>query len=337
MAIDLAVDVGGSGIRVAAVRGGRVVAERQWTFSSPLLRPALTAADYLTSAPVREWLAEPVDRVVMGLSGLFGEAGQAEHDTACERLHVALGIRSLAICDDSVTAFFGALGLEPGVVSAVGTGIVTVGWAGPRAGDRDGVVFHRVDGWGAVGGDLGSGYWIAQRGIRAALEMIDGRRSRSALRDIFLLRYGTAADFSRVTVFGQPTKAYVADFAQDVLELAGSGDATAKQIVDSAAAEIIRAISSASERAGLPTPTICLTGNVVSPGGPLESRVQDHYAAAGGQGRWRARVGSPLEGAVRLLEAPELIQRLASSEVSPNPVQLLGTQFGAQSIAVRTA
>jgi len=95
-----------------------------------------------------------VDVVAAGLTGFTGEVGLVA---------AAVPAPLVLVTDDAVTAHLGALGGEPGVVVAAGTGAIAlgVGESGASA---------RADGWGTLLGDDGGGYWIGRRsGARAAL------------------------------------------------------------------------------------------------------------------------------------------------------------------------
>lgn len=296
---DIAVDVGGSGVRLAILgeNGHRV--DLSHRFESRLVDPANAAADFLLSSAARGQLPSSVGSVLVGLSGVFGNVRGAQLPAGFSRFRAEYGCRELLVCDDSTTAFFGALGAQPGVVSAVGTGIVTAAWDGHLG-------FHRVDGWGHIGGDSGSGYWIGARGARNVLEMEDGRREHSALAQAFRIRYQSPAEFARMTALGNPPKSYVADFAQDILDLAGAGDALACDIVTAAAAQIVRSISSAERRLGLSGELVSITGRVVAPGSYMEATIRRAYKEHGGTGTWIPAIGDPLDGAVRVLQTPRL-------------------------------
>src|SRR5690606_40636460 len=80
-----------------------------------------------------------------------------------------------AVAADALTAHLGALGGRPGAVVAVGTGAIALG-----TDLRD--VWHRVDGWGHLLGDLGSGSWIGAQGLRAAVAASHGRDKGGSTR-----------------------------------------------------------------------------------------------------------------------------------------------------------
>lgn len=109
-----------------------------------------------------------VDVVALGLSGL------GDTDTADE-LHRLLGdsAGSVLLAHDATTSFLGALGNREGAVVASGTGAVTLA-VGPRS-------VRRVDGWGHLLGDAGSGFWIGRQALSAVLRAHDGRGPATAL------------------------------------------------------------------------------------------------------------------------------------------------------------
>lgn len=73
----------------------------------------------------------------------------------------------LALAADAVTAYTGALGVRPGAVVAVGTGMIALG-----TDLRD---WRRADGWGHLLGDSGGGAWLGRAGLEAAYRAFDGR------------------------------------------------------------------------------------------------------------------------------------------------------------------
>ncbi|WP_345964448.1 BadF/BadG/BcrA/BcrD ATPase family protein [Streptomyces sp. BRB040] len=85
-----------------------------------------------------------------------------------------LAVREAAVTSDAVTAHAGALGGRAGVVLAIGTGSVAVGIGADGA-------YARVDGWGPLLGDDGSGARIGTAGLRAALRAHDGRGPATSL------------------------------------------------------------------------------------------------------------------------------------------------------------
>ncbi|GAE70420.1 hypothetical protein JCM18909_3738 [Cutibacterium acnes JCM 18909] len=66
------------------------------------------------------------------------------------------GVSRVLLAHDSITSYLGALGDQLGVVTASGTGVITL------AVGRHNVA--RVDGWGYIIGDAGSAFWLGRHG-----------------------------------------------------------------------------------------------------------------------------------------------------------------------------
>src|SRR5450759_4037513 len=137
------------------------------------------------AAAVRAAAPEGAEHVLVGTTGLGVE------DTAAALLDELRdhGTQSVHLAHDSVTSYLGALGDRTGCVVAAGTGVVTLAAGVTTA--------ARVDGWGWILGDAGSGFWIGRRAIDMALRAYDGRGPATALLDL------VRADF------GDPSLAYL--------------------------------------------------------------------------------------------------------------------------------
>ena len=103
-----------------------------------------------------------------GISGLTDQDADA---AALLSLLAGTGIRSTVLAHDSTTSYLGALGDTRGAVVASGTGVVTLAVGVETV--------ARVDGWGYIMGDAGSGYWIGRAGARRR----DARRRRPRAAD----------------------------------------------------------------------------------------------------------------------------------------------------------
>ncbi|ETA05421.1 MULTISPECIES: N-acetylglucosamine kinase [Gordonia] len=201
-----------------------------------------------TDRPVVEQIAQAVHdagipeatwSLAAGVSGLTPEAARP---SALLAAVADLGVTSVALAHDSVTAYLAANRDGFGVVTAVGTGVVTLG-VGPAG-------VHRVDGWGHLFGDAGSAYWIGRAGIDAALRAFDGRGSATVLRDRAAEMFGPLDELYMV-VQGDPDRvARVAGFARAVDAAARDGDVVAQQIIDDAADELAGSALTALERNG---------------------------------------------------------------------------------------
>lgn len=287
-------DLGGSGIRLRiSSPEGRVLDET----TGPSVKSA-NAGDPLRYAAAfllnrcRELRISALSTVAFGLSGLHGSLPSA--DSALRLLHTELGARRLVLADDCVTSYVGALGDRPGVVCAAGTGVVTVA--------SDGVGrYAKVDGWGAMAGDLGSGYWIGRAGLAAAFCAHDGRieRGSAALLAAVIERHGDPARFAHEVTTTEDAKAIVSGFAPVVLDAAAAGDVASSNIVGAAAAHLAIAIAAALDRAGAP-PRIAGTGRLLTRTGVLAARLVDLLTRRMPDASWVDPAGSSLDGACRL-------------------------------------
>jgi N-acetylglucosamine kinase-like BadF-type ATPase len=170
----LAVDAGQTEIR-AALTGERGLR----TATAPgVLRlgggtgPDEVAAGLVAAVTGLGALPAPVPPAAIGLSG-FEAASERDLRRVHELLRRELGLQQVAIASDGLTSLLGALGDRPGAVVAAGTGTVCVA--------RDGERMAKVDGWGSLLGDAGSGFAIGRAGLDAALRRLDGRGGSAAL------------------------------------------------------------------------------------------------------------------------------------------------------------
>ncbi|HET7724841.1 MAG TPA: BadF/BadG/BcrA/BcrD ATPase family protein [Propionibacteriaceae bacterium] len=202
------------------------------------------------AAAVRAAAPEGVDRVLVGTTGLGVE------DTAAALLAELAdhGTREVFLAHDSVTSYLGALGDRTGCVVAAGTGVVTLGVGATRA--------VRVDGWGWILGDAGSGFWIGRRAIDMALRAFDGRGPETALLDLVRADFGDPA-LAYLILQGDPRRvARTAAYARHVDELAPT-DEVAAQVLRDAAAELVTSVTTGLRLVdGHAEDPVCVLGNV---------------------------------------------------------------------------
>ncbi|MFI1209684.1 N-acetylglucosamine kinase [Streptomyces sp. NPDC020802] len=306
----LGVDSGGSGLRVVlSVDGGGVTA--------PLTSrvPVRTGPRGIDAGHLLEQLVPMARRlmddagvgtlraVAVGAAGLstLGDSLRADLPTGLAR---ELGVRRLALVADAVAAYTGALGQRVGAVVAAGTGMIAIG-----TDLRD---WRRADGWGHLLGDSGSGAWIGQAGLDAALRAYDGRPGGSAP----LLARAEAVFGSATAVPGQlyprPDRpAVLASFAPEVAACADGGDPTAAGILAAAARHIADSAAAVcptetdvppagSEGAGQAPAEVrlALTGGLFKLGDPLLVPLWAALADRLPHARLVPPAGDPLDGAV---------------------------------------
>lgn len=193
----------------------------------------------------------PIHAVALGVSGLTDD----DHATDLLPLVQPLGITRVVLAHDSITSYLGALGADPGVVVACGTGVVTLAVGVDRT--------ARVDGWGNIMGDAGSGFWIGRAGLDAGMRAFDGRdaygRASTAMLDVIRTDFGDPAT-AYIELQADPQRIQrVASYARVVLDLATGDDVACAQIADQAALELAISASSGLKEVGKTTNALAST------------------------------------------------------------------------------
>lgn len=230
-----------------------------------------------THEPLLPQLARVVDEAVARMHGApelvtAGISGLTERDADAGALLALVdgtGIRGAMLAHDSTTSFLGALGRRRGAVVAAGTGVVTLA-VGAHA-------VARVDGWGYIMGDAGSGYWIGREALDAAMRSFDGRGPATALYDAVRDRWPDLAQAYIALQSDDDRVRIVASFAADVARLAMEGDAVARAITTRAARELATSVTTAIGRVrdAEETFAVCAVGGVFG-----SAPLHDAFAAA---------------------------------------------------------
>lgn len=299
----LAVDSGGSGLRVAVgtPRSGPVArrAGREPVRTGPEgLDPAhLTELLVpLAEAALAEAGFTAPDAVAVGAAGFasLGDAWRARLPAALEARFGGGGgaWAGLVLASDAVTAYVGALGARPGAVVAAGTGLTATG--------TDLAAWRRADGWGHLLGDCGGGAWIGRAGLEAALRAHDGRPGGSAAlleRGQELL--GPADGWPQALYPRTDRPAVLASFAPEVAACAPE-DATAEAILREAARHMAGAAAAVCPEGD--DAAVSVTGGLLGLGDPLLAPLEEELAKAVPHARRVDPEGDPLLGAFRLAE-----------------------------------
>ena len=282
----LAIDAGQSGIKV---RHADAAGASEW--AGPGIRTDLPLLPQLARV-IEQALEQNRDAqtVGLGVSGLTDDVADAGYLLAAA---TPFGVREVRLAHDSITAYLGALGDERGAVIASGTGVVTL-----AVGRTD---VARVDGWGYLIGDAGSGYWLGRAALDAVMRAHDGRGRPTELTAI------VAADFpdlerAYIELQSDPERVgRIAAYARPVADLAET-DAVAGAIVSAAGRELAASVVAGLRRVGeadAAAPRVRGIGGVF--GGTALARaftasVLEHVPAAD------VRIGEahPLDGAAAL-------------------------------------
>lgn len=248
----LCLDAGQTGIKVRVERDGGAATER--VFPGVRTHEPLLPQLYAVAQAVADDARVTFDVVSAGVSGLT--AGEANAEVLLSMMS-GLGAKAAHITHDSVTSFLGTLGETRGAVVAAGTGVVTLGVGSNHV--------ARVDGWGNIMGDAGSGYWIGRQALDAAMRSYDGRGEPTALLEMLTRRWPDP-ESAYIALQADPLSVpIVASLAQQVSGLADT-DPVAGAICDAAADELAHSVFTALRRVDEIElqPLVCAIGGVFS-------------------------------------------------------------------------
>lgn len=276
----LAIDAGQTGIRTLLISDGVRGAEGE-------------LSGILTSEPLIPQLARVIAAAGSGAFDIvsIGSTGLTAEQTDPVALRDLAGVGEVLMAHDSVTSYLGALGDERGAVVAAGTGVVTLAVGTTEV--------ARVDGWGNLLGDAGSGYWIGRAALEAVMRAHDGRGPRTALTERALAEFPDLEQ-AYIELQGDPGRVRrIAAYTRQVAELAGT-DAVAAGICASAARELALSVTTGLERVGAP-PVVCGIGGVLR-AAPIAEAFESELRARWPQLDLRAPLGSGIDGAALLPE-----------------------------------
>lgn len=210
----LAVDLGQSGSRYE-FETSRGILSRGKLSSESVLESLRAVFELLP--PIRS------DIVALSCTGFYGIVLEPEkYGQLCTEY---FGATKVAIIDDGLAGYMGALNGRDGVVLSIGGGVVAVG-------GHDGEHAHR-DGLGSTFGDEGSGFWLGKLAITKALRTRQGSGDDKELLDYFAeecIAYDKLAIKN-----GADAATFAINTAKKVLDAADAGISTATAIVEEGA------------------------------------------------------------------------------------------------------
>ena len=285
---NLALDAGQTGIR-GRLRVDNDIAEREF-------------AGLLTDRELFPQLAVVVEEMLDGRSFpnesvtvSIGMTGLTVANSRPDELLAMLpnSVERVLLAHDSISGFLGSVGLGHGVMTAVGTGVVSLG-VGPRG-------VARVDGWGNLIGDAGSAFWIGRAGLEAGMRAYDGRIESPGLLSLVVDNF-THPEEAYIDLQSDPNRiARIAGFARNVIHLA-SDDEHAASIVTSAGRELAHSAVTAARRVGVldtASPRFSWAGNVMK-ADALRVAFIDGILAVAPHASIAPPVGEPIDGVVLL-------------------------------------
>ena len=288
--ITLALDAGQTGVRTLLIDGdSRSLQQFPGVKTDRELFPQL--AEFINTS--LEGVNTPVS-LSIGMTGLT--AAQSKPAELLELLPV--NVRDVSLAHDSITGFLGALGTQIGVVTAVGTGVVTLG-----VGENDMV---RIDGWGNLIGDAGSAYWIGRAGLEAGMRVYDGRIPSSGLLSLLTENFSHPEEAYIELQTSNDRVARIASYARRVIELA-EDDEEARRIVNAAGQELALSAVTAAQRVGLrdsDSPLFSWVGNVMK-AEMLKDAFVSAVVNAVPQAQFVSPLAEPIEGVALMTSLPE--------------------------------
>ncbi|WP_320823822.1 BadF/BadG/BcrA/BcrD ATPase family protein [Reinekea sp.] len=163
-----------------------------------------------------------------------GLAGAEAPSAAADFLQLAAGsFADISLLSDAQIACLGAHAGEDGTIFIVGTGAIGIALTHGT--------WQRVGGWGFPLNDLGSGAWLGQQALRAALEQRDGIIDTGLLTDSIWAIFPTGTEeliaWSQIAHSGD-----YASFAPLVLKARAGGDELATKLMSEQIALLSRQI-----------------------------------------------------------------------------------------------
>lgn len=298
--------------RVIAIDGGRTGCRARrrdhdgttTEATGPGLAPLGPDADPAASvAAVLRRLLEPgADAVVAGLAGAMED--RRHHDAVAAAISDITGARRIVVTGDLLTSHAGALGGAPGAVVAAGTGAVAL------AVDADGRS-ARVDGWGHLLGDDGSGWWIGRAGLASALAHHDGRGGSAILAAAAETSFGPLDDLAGTVHSAQHPVERIAAFARPVAAAAQQGDEVSRGIWDRAGRVLAGSLIAAATRVD-DVGAASWTGGLFAAGPLLLDPLTDEVRRVAPHLVLRPPLGDALDGGLALAVVPAHLGRLAT-------------------------
>ena len=242
---------------------------------------------------------ETIDVVVAGLTGFDGSSETAH--AIAEGIRPMVRAERVIVTNDAVTSYLGAIGFEPGVVIAAGTGSIAL------AGDL-GDSTARSDGWGYILGDAGGGYYIGRRGLASALRAADGRDGSRDLLRLAEQQIGSPESIKKQVYESSNPASEVAKFALQVAEAAREGDPVAGQIWADAAYEVALTATAALGRLFEPNDPIAVswTGSLFNAKDLILEPFKQHVTEMWPAARLLAPEGKALHGAALLAQSDQI-------------------------------
>ena len=222
-------------------------------------------------------------------------------DSNRQRLERWAQSRALAkrvqVVNDALPAVFAGTTDGVGVALISGTGSLACGRtaAGTSA---------RCGGWGPLMGDEGSGYALGRAALQAAACYADGRGGETSLLDRLQSALGVASAVELKSAVYAPgfAQSDVALLAPLVFAASNAGDNVAQDIIDRAASELCRLVTSVAGTLKLEQPELAMAGSLLVHQPPLREQIGRLLRADGLRPSRVTVVADPVAGTIILAQ-----------------------------------
>lgn len=249
--------------------------------------------------------------VAFGLNG--AQAPSPSSELAAQAISSLVKADRFTITSDVVMNYLGAIGNQPGVVVAAGTGAVIM------AISRQGVPY-RIDGDGPLFSDRGSGYDIGRQGLRSAAMVDNGLPGSTALHKVMIQSFGTLENAAS-NVYGavNPIEV-VASFSRGVAEAANEGDETSIEILRCAAKDLALNVLAAARRSHLAGAQFSYStaGGIFNIGPLLEKPFHDFIGQYLPEAAYQKPIGGAIAGARIVAMDKALGLEQVTTQAGPN-------------------
>jgi N-acetylglucosamine kinase-like BadF-type ATPase len=279
----LVVDLGQSGSRVR-IEGKQIDSERGKLNGEAVIDSLLAVFQNLPKSQL--------ETAALACTGFNGIVSDPQPFLAlCNEF---FGATKVAVIDDGLAGFVGALGGSNGVVLSIGGGVVSVGGNNSHFAHRDGL--------GSTFGDEGGGFWLGKLGLTRALGIRQGRGNDQVLLGAFkdqvfefdALKVKNAAEASTLAITS----------AKNLLSAADAGSPTAIAIRNEGAALLAQTVIATWQGAGGSlddAPEIAIQGGPSKNPGYV-SAIQNNISRSLPKAKFVSARGDNLDGALWIAE-----------------------------------
>lgn len=121
---------------------------------------------------------------------------------------------------------------------------------------------HRIDGWGELAGDMGSGYYIGLKALQTAFKQFDGRIKNKKLLEAIMREIGVFDITEVINHSFNGSRKLVASLSKIVCSVANEEDAISKALLEDATNELLITIFAVKDLTDSLPIEIALSGGV---------------------------------------------------------------------------